>query len=297
MRNNGKFILRRLLITIALCLIFSGTSFANQGAIPLRSTLEGMGIEVIWQDGTILLSKDSLTMKTKIGSDKLEVYDREYLLDRSLYITEARTFMPQTAISLIQNIILYDNSVIDASVAEQDEILPLITIPQNSDKVLVGTWHKYPDSYKDGSEGSAKYGEIWVFLADEINNFARGNKLEGDLTSRFEQLIGLPPQKGYTHFSFLWVSPDDLLRPAFNTNIHENKMTLSLDTDEAFYTWFDENEKYSYENHRYPWTRLGYTYDWADNSREYGLTEFIIKKDAPFTVEKTYSNEEFFSLN
>lgn len=58
--------------------------------------------------------------------------------------------------------------------------------------------------------------------------------------------------------------------------------------------WFAENAEYSYNPHRYPWTGLGYTYDWADNGTEYGLSEFILKNGAEVTVERTYTNEEFF---
>ena len=43
----------------------------------------------------------------------------------------------------------------------------------------------------------------------------------------------------------------------------------------------------------YPWTRLGYTYDWADNGREYGLSEFLILADSVIEVEWTKTTDEF----
>ena len=52
--------------------------------------------------------------------------------------------------------------------------------------------------------------------------------------------------------------------------------------------WFQANEETEY-----PWTRLGYTYDWEQNPNEYGLTEFLILADSEIEVEWTKSTEEF----
>ena len=41
--------------------------------------------------------------------------------------------------------------------------------------------------------------------------------------------------------------------------------------------WFDGNILWSYFESEYPWTRLGYTYDWSGGEREYGLTEFLLR--------------------
>ncbi|WP_405357753.1 hypothetical protein [Ruminococcus sp.] len=60
-----------------------------------------------------------------------------------------------------------------------------------------------------------------------------------------------------------------------------------------FETWFENNTASSYSTGSYPWTRLGYTYDWADNGTAYGLSEFIIFKGAKVKVECTYNLEEF----
>lgn len=67
--------------------------------------------------------------------------------------------------------------------------------------------------------------------------------------------------------------------------------------DAMFKEWFDSNVTVSYsEDNPYPWTRLGYTYDWADNGKEYGLSEFLIFSGADATVEYTCSIDEFAAL-
>ena len=64
----------------------------------------------------------------------------------------------------------------------------------------------------------------------------------------------------------------------------------------AYREWFEENEISSYSaEDPYPWTRLGYTYDWAEGETDYGLTEFIILKDSVVEVEWTMTTEEFIA--
>ena len=57
--------------------------------------------------------------------------------------------------------------------------------------------------------------------------------------------------------------------------------------------WFNGNIIYSYFTSDYPWTRLGYTYDWAEDSDEYGLTEFLILGGTSAEVGFTMTTDEF----
>ena len=45
----------------------------------------------------------------------------------------------------------------------------------------------------------------------------------------------------------------------------------------------------------YPWTRLGYTYDWNEAGDEYGLTEFIILPGSEVEIEWTLTTDEFIA--
>ena len=64
--------------------------------------------------------------------------------------------------------------------------------------------------------------------------------------------------------------------------------------DEAYQKWFEETMEQSYvPTSGSPWTRLGYTYDWADNGTEFGLSEFLIRQGSDVQVEFTYVTDEF----
>lgn len=199
---------------------------------------------------------------------------------------------------------LYAAATKDAMTVEPEEVLPVLTLnpgdPQTTwnqeGKVLLLSWHRYPDSYPAGQEVTLEWDDVWCFTDQEIADWYVSNR-DGvtDWTLRLEQLIGLPPDKGYTHFTAMWASPEDIVRPAYVSDIALSQMVdaFSEDVDPEFHAWFDDNIIWSYYHSQYPWTRLGYTYDWADNGAEYGLSEFLVKKGAKVDVEFTYTTEEF----
>lgn len=68
-----------------------------------------------------------------------------------------------------------------------------------------------------------------------------------------------------------------------------------VSAEESYVRWFNENILDSYFYGAYPWTRLGYTYDWADNGSEYGLSEFLIRQGAEVEVVDTRATKEFLA--
>ncbi len=112
---------------------------------------------------------------------------------------------------------------------------------------------------------------------------------------RFKQLIGLPGEKTYTHFSAIWVNPDDILRPGYEWELSDTTGAAGFAREPSaeYKAWFDDNIIGSYFDSLYPWTRLGYTYDWAAGGNEYGLSEFLIRENAVTQVEFTKSTDEF----
>ena len=177
----------------------------------------------------------------------------------------------------------------------------MVTWNETGDKILLLTWHKYPSSYPEGGEVTTKWGEVWTFMDKEMVKWYQGHKkeLEANPTLRLEQLIGLPAGKGNTTFTAFWADPKDVIRPAYVTDITapmtniRSGQTPETDFDKWYTQWFDDQIIWSYFDSAYPWTRLGYTYDWADNGQEYGLSEFVVRKDSRVEVAFTMTTEEF----
>ena len=200
---------------------------------------------------------------------------------------------------------LYADAVRDAVFADEDEILPLVNISRqdpnviwDGDKVLVTFLHKYPASYPDGETITLEWGNVWCVSAGELYQFIRENRNEvTDWNLRLHQIMGMPENKA-TSVTSLWVDADLLYRPAYVTDPNaEMQNTLQPTGDASFDAsykeWFDGNIIWSYFDSAFPWTRLGYTYDWADNGTEYGLTEFLIFSGATAKVETTHTLEDF----
>jgi hypothetical protein len=199
---------------------------------------------------------------------------------------------------------LYRAAVLDAMLAEPDEVQQLVCLTPETPsatwndrgQVLLLTFHQYPESYIAGEKFITKYGEVWTFIDKEIQTWYNGlSEDAADWALRLKQLVGVPYDREYTHISAMWTDPADVKRPSYETDVTKQigEISFADDIDPGYKAWFDSNIIWSYFDSAYPWTRLGYTYDWADNGREYGLTEFLIRKDAAVTVEFTKTVEEF----
>ena len=184
--------------------------------------------------------------------------------------------------------------------------MPLVNIDESDNKVifdgddvLVLFMHKYPGSYPAGETIELKWGNVWCVSAAETYFFIKKNlNSVDDWTLRLHQVLGMPTTKNYTSITAMWVDRNLLCRPAYETNPNAPmKTTLQTSGDAAFdakfKAWFDDNIVWSYFESAYPWTRLGYTYDWADNGKEYGLSEFLIFSGAYAKIEYTLSVDEF----
>ena len=199
---------------------------------------------------------------------------------------------------------LYADSVKDAAVAEEDEILPLVTLvpgaelvtwDESGERVRLCTWHNYPDSYPEGETVTLEWGEVWTFTPEELQSRLEREKQDGvDWDLRLTQLLGLPPENVKSNVTVFWADVKDIVRPAAQPDPTRGDMVTKLEeTEGAFKDWYDGNILWSYYDSAYPWTRLGYTYDWADNGTEYGLTEFLVRSGSQVEVISTQSTQEF----
>lgn len=202
---------------------------------------------------------------------------------------------------------LYFAAIADAIFADTDEIATdLISISTDDDRVIwmegsddarvmVVTWTAYPDSFPPGEIVTNDWGDLWVTVSPELKN--RIKKPEDARPLRIAELLGMPPDVENSHFATLWVRPSDLFRPCPDSEITDRTCALALPDDAAqwYIDWYESNILSSYFPPAYPWTRLGYTYDWAPGADERGLSEFVVQAGSSFIVDSTQTTEAYLA--
>ena len=213
---------------------------------------------------------------------------------------------------------LYAHSIQDAMVADNSEIVDTLwaishdnpnlqwkTI-NGKEYVLMATFMRFPGSYPEGDSITNTWGESWLFSPTQMKRrLAAELKADTDTIMRICQLLGLPPRndRSNTHIAEIWVSPSQLVRPAGNPAITTTTTGAMLieGVNPAYQTWFDNYIIYAYYrtltspgDYYYPWTRLGYTYDWAPEKKEVGMSEFVLQASSGIWVEKTLTASAFF---
>ncbi len=142
--------------------------------------------------------------------------------------------------------------------------------------------------------------DMWVTTAPELKQKVRTTK-PTELELRLEQLLGLPPVENYYKYFFeFWVRPQDLYRPCADNEITDNACQIAFppNVTPEFVSWVDSQRISRFfggdPKTRYPWTELGYTYDWSPaNTTHRGCSEFVIKKFATIYQRHFYSTSEY----
>lgn len=212
----------------------------------------------------------------------------------------------------------YRAAVTDAETASADEISQsldavvahspgLIWEEQRGEsRVRVVTWTNWDGYDARVGDDIDLSREVWVTLVPRIQTFCstlRQRSPELRLL-RLEQLLGLPPTTGKNRFVELWADPGDLVRPCPDPEINDRECSLrppqplSVTTiDPDYQAWFAELRGSSYGEDGYPWTRLGYTYDWGSKTGEIGLSELIVRSGAKVNVVSVTATHDYCARN
>jgi len=215
--------------------------------------------------------------------------------------------------------------------------------PGNS-RVLVITWvdGAWYDGHVGSDYALPRFANLWVTVVPELQDFISsfwlvtspqapnlgpltGIKIPDITPLRLEQLLGLPPNAGMSRFVEMWVNPRDLFRPSPDPEVTDHEAELQfpnklnrfvsfntsptiLDdgTEYTYPEWFRKRMQTVYSGgDPYPWTRLGYTYDWGDNdwifSRDIriekkphvGLSEFVVLGGSTVGVKDVNLTEQY----
>lgn len=175
--------------------------------------------------------------------------------------------------------------------------------------------------YPVGSFTNFGGGTLWMFSPLQFQSFFQNTNrfatpLSGsDLTLRIDQLLGLPNTSPNNYIADIWVDPATFLRPTANptlTNVTESWTFPSPLIDVPgksgadYYTWFTNRVGTIFgTSPPYPWTSIGYTYDWGTNGHlagetSYeGLSEFMMfggTNNFSYYVSGVYTPDQFVTL-
>jgi hypothetical protein len=191
----------------------------------------------------------------------------------------------------------YERAVFDSSVYQRWNVHPLRPLtPDEHGNVLVATL-----TTRDGQPGetitAGRYG-MWVTGVPEVQTICRGFK--GDVAMQLRELLGLPPDAETPRFLILTVAAADLFRPAPDDSISTRYPCKSVPeaplpadcgnsfpdtTTAAHYQWIAVESFYLHTvPNGYPWTHLGYTYNWAPGGDRYGASEYVIRGNAKAVI-------------
>jgi len=159
---------------------------------------------------------------------------------------------------------------------------------------------------------------LWVTVVPEMKNFLVGKECP-PTKERIVQVLGLHPiNSSYEVLVEMWVDPKILFRPSPDPEITDHEAELAnrigtsiwweypsdqnafLTLDDSvfflesawstlgnltFQEWYENRAATIYNTSGaestwgWPWTRLGYTYDWGDKDNHVGLSEFVVRID------------------
>lgn len=186
----------------------------------------------------------------------------------------------------------YRSAVADAAVIEVSEIAELR--PVRGSTAVVVTWTPYPESYAQDRVRLA-WGDVWVTLDGDVRSRCRGFGGKS-VSEELLQLLGLPLKNEKRAFVTMEVSVDSLFRPCADPDITTSRCPSDFHAEVSpeHKTWFAQQTAGSYQMPGgYPWTRLGYTYNWKPGQNEIGVSEYVIRKGATVNVLSVTGTDEY----
>jgi hypothetical protein len=199
---------------------------------------------------------------------------------------------------------LYVEAIRRSAVVTPDDALRLVPLVAGPDgTVTVTTWADCKGRAAANQCSSHTPGrtmleeDVWVADRDEFQTRCR--RLRGDIVLQIDQLVGLPPpQKPLPSDTMEWqfvtfsaVPLASVFRPCTDTRVDTDRCSgtqlprsVSPNAPPDYYKWFANQAMSSWQIPTkgqpatgYPWTRLGYTYNWAPGAASrYGLSEYVI---------------------
>ncbi len=226
--------------------------------------------------------------------------DFPFINDANAIAVGDRVLLPSLEKARITNALWtrYNRAVVDVSLPEPWEISTRLVALSEPGPLRVVTWARTGQFEQDQRTTSS---EVWVTVVPRLQRFCQGLPDRDALVLRLEQRLGVPPRNNKTTMVELIVSNPrrDLFRPCADPALDTTTCALGPpadNVDAAHRSWFFEQyfkANATAQPARYPWTTLGYTYDWAPGATEEGESEFVIKAGAEIEVVSMTPTEAY----
>lgn len=211
---------------------------------------------------------------------------------------------------------VYNEAISDSAVYKTSNVRPLkpLAFDPTTKKAKVVTVMKVSKSAYEYKPGPDTLGNVyvWVTQVPEVQEICQ--KFSRDLELSLVQLLGFIPNSKLTNFVVMTVSEGDIIRPAANNDPLTQRPCASSEVncgqnfpehvpdwyvkwfaDQALRAWIITDP--SQPPVGYPWTRLGYTYNWKPGADKYGASEYIIKPRSTVTVLDVVPYQKYCSPN
>jgi hypothetical protein len=189
-----------------------------------------------------------------------------------------------------------ESAVVDPNLPTKP-LTPLLT-----DRVRLVTWNPRSDDMAPGASHVFPY-PIWATVDGELRKFCQGYSAAqrpspDDLQVRLEQLLGLHPGDGTGRFLITFeVDRANVIRPcpdpgtdttACRSTFDRAGLAAALDRDPFAARFLLDQMLLSYKlPDGYPFTRRGFTYDWAPAAGadgHDGLSEYVTRNATTVTI-------------
>ena len=177
------------------------------------------------------------------------------------------------------------------------------------EKVLMVTWVDNNTNYAKLKPGSTipLQSLLWATPVPSIRNMllrevyktslglSRGGASDTrsslDVVRRTKQYLGLPLESTYGTFVEFWVAPQNLVRACDDPEVDDVRCQGKPGASGQLPT--QPPQEYTNGAQGFPFTGLGYTYDWGNDLTEVGASEFVVRKGAEIKVVRVASNEDY----
>ena len=145
--------------------------------------------------------------------------------------------------------------------------------------------------------------EVWLTPVPELQDFCRSYVAAGgtDPSLRSLQYMGMPPRAKPVTMVTMMVPLAGMFRPTPDPQIDDTTAVYDDGTvqpaDPAYPNhadWFRLQKALAYDPaNPYPWTRMGYTYDWGDPAKKIGASEFVVRAGTTVQIVADQTPEQY----